>query len=412
MMASNYSFQQQLDSLKNNISYYHDRFNQGFYRAENQTDIQLNTAHYLVLGGGYTLQTVRTTRYREPKQQQQWHAFAQHEWQTMEKLRVISGVRYDYNSDFSARLSPKLAISYQAHSAMKITASYGAGFKAPDFRQLYLNFANNAAEGYAIYGANEFSLDRLEEQKQQGLIAAILPAAYQITRLRPEISRGLNLGFTWQPTLTLKADVNFFRNDIDNLINYIPVATNNNGTSIFSYLNINQAFTRGFELNTTFRLLPQLNITGGYQFLQTADKEILENINNNKIFGRDAVAGSARLMKVSDYGGLLNRSRHMANLKLFFEAPKNGWSSSLRFTYRSRFGVLDKDGNGFANMEEEYAKAMLQVNTTATKNIAKKWRAQFGINNLLNKTNAQFIPNQPGINFFLAVNYSINQLKK
>ncbi|HMP85900.1 MAG TPA: TonB-dependent receptor, partial [Lacibacter sp.] len=337
LLVSDYRFVQQLDSLKNGIRYYYDDFRQGFYRAENQTDWQLAENQTLTVGGGFTVQTVRTNRYREAKQQQMWHAFAQHEWYPREGLSVITGIRYDYNTDFAARLSPKLAASWKPAANWKFTASYGAGFKAPDFRQLYLSFVNNAADGYSIYGANEFSVDFLELQKQQGLVAAILPAAFGITTLRPEVSRGLNAGVQYQPVDgRLRADFNLFRNDVDNLINYVPVATNANGTSVFSYVNINRAFTQGMEFNLHYQLATGLSLQAGYQYLQTADKDLLRRVKNGNVFGRDAAGAPARLMTRSDYSGLLNRSAHMANLRLFYQHVTTGWTGSLRFVYRSR----------------------------------------------------------------------------
>jgi outer membrane receptor for ferrienterochelin and colicins len=151
------------------------------------------------------------------------------------------------------------------------------------------------------------------------------------------------------------------------------------------------------------------SISGGYQYLETADKNILNNIRNAQVFGRDMVGGPARLMTKADYSGLLNRSKHMANLRLFFDDVKSGWSASLRFIYRSRFGVLDKDGNGFANMQEEFAQAMLQVNATASKQLHKQFNLQVGINNLLNQTNARFMPNLPGRNFFITIHYTFKK---
>jgi outer membrane receptor for ferrienterochelin and colicins len=412
LLASNYRFVQQLDSLKNGVRYYFDDFKQGFYRAENQTDWQLAANQTLTIGGGYTLQTVTTTRYREPKQQQMLHAFVQHEWYLRQDVSVISGFRYDYNTDFTARLSPKLAVSWKANSKWKFTASYGAGFKAPDFRQLYLSFVNNAADGYSIYGASEFSVALLEQQKQQGLIAAILPAAYQITGLRPEVSRGFNAGAQYHTAgKRLRADVNLFRNDVDNLINFIPVATNANGTSVFSYININRAFTQGVELNLNYQLLQGLSLQAGYQYLQTADKEVLRRVKAGEVFGRDAVGAPARLMTRRDYSGLLNRSAHMANLRLFYVHDATGWSGSLRMIYRSRFGVIDRDGNSFANMPEEFAPGMLQVNLAATKRLSQLWEIQAGVNNLLNQTNARYVPNLPGIHYFVAIHYSIKHKK-
>jgi outer membrane receptor for ferrienterochelin and colicins len=177
-LISDFRFTQQLDSLSNNKQYYYDDFRQGFYRAENQTDIELNKYNTLTVGGGYTLQTVNTTRYREEKEQHLYYGFIQNEWHGVKKLIVIGGFRYDYNTAFKARISPKVAVNYKLNEKIKFNTSYGAGFKAPDFRQLYLSFVNNAAEGYSIYGANEFSIDRLEQQKQQGFFLLHIPSQH------------------------------------------------------------------------------------------------------------------------------------------------------------------------------------------------------------------------------------------
>ena len=409
LYASGYSFIQQLDSIGNGKKYYADNFNQYFYRAENQTDIDFSKNNTFTFGGGYTLQKVNTSRYREPKQQHMLHAFAQDEWLYKQKLTIIAGLRYDYNSDFASRLSPKFSANYKLSDKIQINASYGAGFKAPDFRQLYLNFLNNAGEGYSIFGSSEFSVDHLIKQQQLGLVADILPAAYQIKSLKPEISNGFNLGAKLKPVDKLGIDLNFFRNDITNLINYLPVAINSNGTSIFSYVNVNSAFTQGVEINATYQMFKNFKLSGGYQYLQTADKDIFQQVKNGKVYGRDIVNGAARLLTTADYSGLLNRSKHMANFRMFYDNAKNGWSASLRFIYRSRWGVVDKDGNGFANMDAEFAPANLQINTTVAKKISNHFTTQLGFNNLSNQTNALFMPNTPGINWFISINYTFNK---
>ena len=409
LYASGYSFVQQLDSIANGKKYYADNFNQYFFRAENQTDIDCSKNNTFTFGGGYTVQNVNTSRYREPKQQHMFHAFAQDEWVYRKNLTIIAGLRYDYNSDFATRLSPKLSTNVKLNNKIQLNASYGAGFKAPDFRQLYLNFLNNAGDGYSIFGSSEFSVNNLLEQKMLGLVADILPAAYQIKSLMPEISSGFNLGAKIKADDKLNLDLNFFRNEIANLINYLPVAVNSNGTSIFSYVNVNSAFTQGAEINTTYQLFKNIKLSGGYQFLQTGDKDILQQIKNNKIYGRDMVNGAARLMTTKDYSGLLNRSKHMANFRVFYDDATSGWSASIRFIYRSRWGVLDKDGNGFANMDAEYAPSNLQINTTVAKKFNNHFTAQFGINNLANQTNAQFMPNTPGLNWFISMNYSLKK---
>jgi len=406
LLTSRYRFTQELDSLSNQKRYYFDDFKQGFYRIENQTDFHFPKAGTLTLGAGYTLQTVNTSRYSGEKRQQIFHAFLQHEWTPVEQLNIIAGMRYDHNNAFAPRVSPKLAMHYRLNDQLRFTASYGAGFKAPDFRQLYLSFVNNAADGYSIFGASEFSLTLLQAQLQQGIIAHILPTASTITALRPEVSSGINAGMQWRNASGFRLDVNLFRNDIRHLINYLPVATQANGSAVFSYVNINQAFTQGLELQIEQKLTTKLQVTAGYQLLETADKDVLKQVKSGTSFGRDISGGPARRMQLRDYSGLFNRSRHMANLRLFYNDEPSGWSASMRWVYRSRMGVLDLDGNNFANMKEEFAPGMLQVNLSVAKRMSKYLTLQTGINNLLNQTNARFMPNIPGTHYFVSIQFT------
>ncbi len=411
LYASHYEYRQHLDSLVNGKGYYNDFFRQFFFRAENQTDIAVGKDHQLTVGGGYTFQQVNTSRYAGSRQQQMLHAFVQDEWTVVKRLTLIPGFRFDYNSAFAPRLSPKISMRYELNPRLQLMASCGAGFRAPDFRQLYLDFINNAAEGYRIYGAAEFSLATLEQQRRDGLIAEILSSAYSIGTLKPETSLGLNLGLKYRPLEQLDLSLNLFRNDIGNLINYVPVALQNNGSQVFSYVNVNRAYTYGAELNANFRFSESLQISGGYQWLQTGDKDVRDNILQGKVYGRDEPLGSARLMTLRDYGGLLNRSRHLANMRIFYSDAGNGWSGSLRATYRSRRGVVDRDGNGFANMEAEYALPFFQLNATLGRQINERIAVQLGVNNLTNQTDPQYMPNVPGTNWFLSLAFNSRSKK-
>ena len=46
-----------------------------------------------------------------------------------------------------------MAVRYSINDKISVTGSVGRGFKAPDFRQLYLNFTNVAAGSYSVFGS-------------------------------------------------------------------------------------------------------------------------------------------------------------------------------------------------------------------------------------------------------------------
>jgi outer membrane receptor for ferrienterochelin and colicins len=163
-------------------------------------------------------------------------------------------------------------------------------------------------------------------------------------------------------------------------------------------MNIKKAYTGGIEINTGGTLEKSFDWSLGYQFLLTGDQDIVKNILKDKVFGRDEPLGTSRRMTLSDYGGLIGRSPHMFNIKLNYNNPGSGLGGSLRLVYRSRWGVVDLDGNGFANMKEEYAKGIALLNISLQKKVNKNITAQFSVNNILNQTDAINMPHNPGIN--------------
>jgi outer membrane receptor for ferrienterochelin and colicins len=392
------------DYLKRNDSlYYNDFFQQRFQRIESQTDIAITDRNDLSAGGGYTRERLNTNRYSGIRTNTISYVFLQDE-QRFGRFTAVAGFRYDNNAAYASRWSPKLALQFKASEKLLINASYGAGFKAPDFRQLYLNFTNNLAGGYTVYGANEISVEQLEQQKQQGIIADISPFGYQLKRLQPEYSTGLNLGASYQFNSRLLGKINFFRNDIDNLIITKIIATKPSNAPIYSYFNINSAYTQGVEAEISYQLSKPFHVEAGYQFLLTADKEMLKQIKAGQVYGKRPSSLVSEQVSRKDYGGLSGRSRHMANLKVFYE--HRHWFATLRAIYRSRWGVTDKDGNLILNRDDEYAKGFVQLNSSAGWSFNNGIRLQAGIDNLLNCRDKTWLANQPGITYYLGVSYS------
>lgn len=399
LYASAYQFKQNLSEIQTGDAYYDDDFSQQFYRIENQTDWTITDENHVVFGAGYNLQTVETMRYRNKKYQHLTYVFVQHEWKPNARWLIIPGIRYDINSDFSNRLSPKLAVQYKIKPHLNWNFSYGAGFKAPDFRQLYLYYINNPL-GYQLFGASEFSIQDLLDQQEQGLIANVLPEAYLITQLRPEYSHGFNSGLVFQSAdFPIKGEINVFTNLINDLINYVPVAVRQNGSFVFSYLNVRKAYTAGAELNLSGTIAKSFDWSVGYQYLNSGDVELRRKIRSGEVFGRNSPLGSARIMRPSEYTGLLGRSPHMVQARLLYSNKNNGWGGSVRAIYRSRWGVTDLDGNGFANMPEEFARGFCQLNLSVQKAFHQRYTIQVAFNNLLNHIDPLNLPQLPGTNF-------------
>ena len=403
-------FKSTQDLSTNTPNAYNDYFLQDFYRAENQTDYQINSKNSLTLGAGYIVENVRSSRYDNKdniKQSNVAYGFVQNEFKPNEKVNLITGLRYDKNSIYASAFSPKLAIHYKSSKKITLNASIGRGFKAPDFRQLYLNFTNTAAGSYSVFGALE-AQNQIAQLDKQGQIQSYENDYYKLAALQPEFSTGINIGAKYLLSNFTFLDVNIFRNDIENLIDSRLVANYKSGAQIFSYLNVKNAYTQGIEFNLSHKLNSAITITSGYQYLETADKDQIEATKKGLVFTKDA-NGASRKMNLNEYFGLPNRSKHMANLKLLYE--KNNFFINTRAIYRSKWAVGDKDGNGLYNSNDEFANGFIQLNCSIGKQF-NQISIQTGCDNILNYTDVNNLPNLPGRTYYISFKYQLTKKQK
>jgi outer membrane receptor for ferrienterochelin and colicins len=387
---------------------YTDYFKQHFLRFETQTDVVVSKNLETSIGAGYLIDRANSTRYdkrESTKENSVGYAFFQSEWKPLEKLVVIGGARYDHNALFAAAFSPKLALKYSITNKINVKASVGRGFKAPDFRQLYLNFTNTAAGGYSVFGAIE-AQKIITALKGLGQIASIEQDYYSLAALQPEFSTGYHASFDYTPSQKHNVSVSLFYNNINNLIDSRLVAYRPGGAQIFSYLNVKTAFTKGVELNTNHKIGKYYLMSSGYQFLLSGDASELDKIEEGKVFTRDE-NGYSRRLYASEYVGLPNRSKHQFNLKLQYQ--KEQVFATLRALYRSSWYVTDTDGNGLYNTNDSKALGFVQFNATIGLPLTKNITMQAGCNNIFNYRDAINMPNFMGRTGFISINYSIKQ---
>lgn len=415
-----------LKAVNNDSVTYTDDFKQNFTRPEINAEYYFNEAHILTLGAGHINESVQTSRYGDEVQrsQQTNYAFFQYEYNPISKISVIAGGRLDHNSVYGGQLSPKLSARYELSKKITFKISGGFGFKSPDFRQLYLNFFNQAGGGYSVLGT-EVALVRLAELNAQGLIKAYDTST--IGKLKAEKSVAINAGMKVEIIPSLNADVNFFHNSIDNLIDTQIIATTTSNQSIYSYRNITRAYTQGMELDISYPILKKLTTSLGYQLLYAKDKDVENNINNggDLSYYQNPTTKIVGQLKPSDYFGLYNRSRHQANFKLFYSDKQTGWDASVRVIYRGKFGLggirgniqgkvipsSDRDNNGILDTYDDFVKGYALVNLSVAKTLQKCVRLQVGIDNLFNYTEPIYIPNLPGRLMYVSASFTINQNK-
>ena len=378
-------------------------FNQYLVRPEIRSIYSFDESGTITGGLGYQYDELDRSFFDSRVNFNSQYVYAQWDVEPFEDFNVIVGARFDNHSEYSNQLSPKLALRYDLNENIALKGSVGYGFKAPDFRQLYFDFTNSAV-GYTVLGYN-VALDKLQELDEAGqILEVVIPLEQFNDPLKAESSVGLNIGAAFKKD-KWNAEINFFRNDFKNLIDTQIIARKNNGQNVFSYRNFDEVYFTGFELDATYNWNDNLRISGGYQLLYAYDKTQLERIDNDEVFTIDD-SGRTVLVEREDYFGLVNRSRHNANLKVFYNIPKLKSDINLRLLYRSKYGQFDTNGNIILDsFDDSFVDGFVTANIAATKQFGEHFDLQVGANNLLDYRDNN-IPNLPGIQLFTRLNYN------
>ena len=230
-------------------------------------------------------------------------AWAQHRWSATNRLTTTLGVRVDGRSRFETTMSPKVAANYRLAESLRVRASYGRGFRAPDLGQLYYRFLNPSGL-YQIVG-NPSLEPELADSWQVG-------SEYTFPRRRARVGvhvfhndvrdlvERINLGFV-ATTAQLSALIE--REGLDPSFN--PVL----GRLLFTYRNITDVITRGIEFDTDAAVTEQVSVGGAYTFLSARDAA-----NDRDLTGRH---------------------RHHGSVKVAWQPARIGLRASLRGTFFS-----------------------------------------------------------------------------
>ncbi len=169
--------------------------------------------------------------------------FAQLEATFFKDFTVIMGGRYDKITDIDGHFSPRLSAMYTFNNGLKLRSSWGGGFRAPSFIELYSDFT----------------------MPIPGMPLKVIGNP----DLKPEKSIGGNFGveYLWNSFLLVNATV--FQNEFDDIIvdEFYPAQF------AYSYLNVEKATLRGVELQTRFYFLKNFTSTLSYNFTDVSQKD-------------------------------------------------------------------------------------------------------------------------------------------
>ena len=329
------------------------------------------------------------------------NAFLQYDFTIKDNLLMILGTRLDNHSNYKSKLSSKVSFKYYHNDNISSIFSVGQGFKSPDFRQLYLNFTNSSI-GYSVFGKFE-ELQGINNLKNLNEILNIIVEESSLGgNLIPESSVGINLGLSIK-IKNFSSKINYFRNDISNLIDTRVIARKTSGQNVFGYVNIDKILTQGLEIQNSYNLSNNLLINFNYQLLYAFNKENLSKIKEGNIYARNPNNLQSINLKVSDAYGLPNRSRHNLNFKLSFLEKY-----FLRVIYRSSYGIFDTNGNNIIDkFDSSIVPQSAIINISYRYNLLNKIEMQLTVKNVANFRNIELVPNIFGREIYAKINYNL-----
>jgi outer membrane receptor for ferrienterochelin and colicins len=378
-----------------------------------QYDVLWFARNRFTLGGEFLYDDASGSRYPTAPLYRTAVAFVQWEGNPLDWLSYAASARYDATSAFGSSFNPRFSLLYKPSDAVQLRASAGTGFKAPDFRQLFVEFSNRlSGAGYDLIGAYRLG-NTLEPERS---------AAF-------DVSLAWNAGdlmLDYTPLGAWNFDVRLYRNTLTNLIEVFRVGRVDN-RDIYSYRNVSRAYTQGVEANLrgVYALGYAQTLTAGfgYQYLEAVDVEVLEATVKGLAGTTDPATGTFSPLKREEYRGLWFRSPHTATARLQYDNDDLGLTANIRAQYIGTMGDEALDQNGIVigdparkvwDRETESVPAFWNINCAVSKTFrfdkntsflaVSGIRATLGVNNVLDAINLRSLPNLVGRQAFFNVN--------
>lgn len=290
-------------------------------------------------------------------------------------LDFEASARFDDYSDFGSTFNPKLGLSYRPVDSLLVRVSWGTGFRAPTFDDLY-------AQGSLT---NLWAIDKVSGNTTQEQY----PAYYMGNEnLEPEESESLSIGAVWNVTDAFDLELSYYDIQIDDVI------TTMTSQDIFDMElelgadAVKDWLFRKEDGSVDYLLLPKMNLgemnTSGIDLnanylLETGVGEFRFRAETNYVITWEEKKGPDSPME--DIVGELGSPQYRINLSTTW--TQDEWDASLfaRYTASQEETYLDKDKN------EQIARTDGQWILDAQVGYHLAWNAKidFGIRNLLDE---------------------------
>jgi outer membrane receptor for ferrienterochelin and colicins len=294
--------------------------------------------HTLTAAFDSLVESMESARIVGTGQRQRMGLVAQDVWthEGSVRLQVVPSARVDVDSQFGSWPTGRMAVRVDPHPRLALQASGGSGFRAPTFRELYLNF-DNSAVGYRVDGS---------------------------TDLKPERSVGVAGGTTWTGESLWWG----LRGSHDVLVNLITtdLIETGNGPDRYGYVNVNEAQSTGGTATLGINPSSVFEVDGSYTLTLARDTQA-----ERLLTGRAPHRGTVALR--------VGPPTTVLNIRAGIEGPRPFYP--------------DADGDGY--VETEWMDAWAGVDLTMTQRLAPGWTCTVGVENLLDAGDANRLPIPP-----------------
>ncbi|NIR80445.1 MAG: TonB-dependent receptor [Gemmatimonadetes bacterium] len=183
-------------------------------------------------------------------------------------VTLVPGVRASWNSEWGTHWTPRLSALVRPAASVALRASVARGYRAPGFKELYMQFLNvGPGFGYVVRGN---------------------PA------LSPETSTAVNGGVEWNGTRAY-GRLQLFHNRFRDFIETRAVG-DSSGVTVYTYGNVDDGTTAGVEAELGY-LLKALRAEAGYSLLETENE-----VTGQELLGRPRHSGRFSLRHAAEFG--------------------------------------------------------------------------------------------------------------
>ncbi|UXZ54885.1 TonB-dependent receptor [Halomonas sp. 7T] len=235
--------------------------------------------HIATIGGQYIDAELEDgAAGNQPFEQTSWALFAEDEWLLRDDLALTLGGRYEHHDAFGGHFSPRGYLVWNTTPNWTLKGGVSRGYKTPSLNDLHDGVTGFTAQGRTV----TLGSPTLEPEKSTN---------YEIGAIYDN-QNGFSTGATvfynkFTDRIADAADIpncQFVDSNGNTpnagLANCLSVGNFTQQESFGQLTNIDEAETRGVELNASYQIAPAWRISGGYTF---TDSEITSGNNEGQV---------------------------------------------------------------------------------------------------------------------------------